>query len=159
MSAEERADLLERLQKPYEWQGAFDEDQHDEPYIPEVYTRDISTDRVLTWMEDDFLRVSITSRLDTAPSASGSILGCCGNSVNSDAPLGDFGGLGDLAASSSFVPLAKVAPRTQQYLRDAVHYSRKRGSRRPASQRSSLTVSAQITTRFDQARFSDAGIS
>lgn len=75
MSAEERADLLERLWKPYEWQGAFDEDQHDEPYIPEVYTRDISMDSVLTWMEDDFLRVSITSRLDTAPSASRSILG------------------------------------------------------------------------------------
>jgi len=116
MSAEERADLLERLWKPYEWQGAFVEDQHDEPYIPDVGTRDISTDRVLTWMEDDFLRVSITSRLDTTPSASGSILGRRGNSVNSDAPLGDFGGLGDFAAGSSFVPLAKVALRTQQYL-------------------------------------------
>jgi hypothetical protein len=159
MTAEERADLLERLRKPYEWQGAFDEDQHDEPYIPEVYTRDIPTDRVLTWMEDDFSRVSIIPRLDTTPSASGSILGRRGNSVNSDAPLGDFGGLDDFAAGFSFVPLAKVAPRTQQYIRDALHYSRKRGSRRPASQRSSLTVGAQITTRFDQARFSDAGTS
>jgi hypothetical protein len=32
-------------------------------------------DRVLIWMEDDFLRVSITLRLDTTPSASRSILG------------------------------------------------------------------------------------
>ena len=64
-------------------------------------------------MEDDFLRVSITSRLDIAPSASRSILGCCGNSINSDAPLSDFSGLSDLATSSSFVPLAKVALRTQ----------------------------------------------
>jgi hypothetical protein len=63
-------------------------------------------------MEDDFLRVSITSRLDIAPSASRSILGCCGNSVNSNAPLSDFSGLGNLTTSSLFVPLVKVALRT-----------------------------------------------
>ena len=90
-------------------------------------------DRVLTWMEDDFLRVSITSRLDTAPSASRSILGCYRNSVNSNTPLSDFSGLGDLATSSLFVPLAKVVLRTQQYLYNVVHYSRKRGSYRPTS--------------------------
>ena len=84
-------------------------------------------------MEDDFLRVSITLCLDIAPSTSKSILGYYRNSVNSDAPLSDFSGLSDLAASSSFVPLAKVALRTQQYLYNVVHYSRKRGSCRPAS--------------------------
>ena len=116
ISVEEHADLLERLQKPYEQQGAFDEDQHDEPYISEVYTRDILMDGVLIWMEDDFSRVSIISRLGTTPSASRSILGRYGNSVNNDAPLGDFGGLDDFAAGFSLVPLAKVALRTQQYL-------------------------------------------
>ena len=63
-------------------------------------------------MEDDFLRVSITSRLDTAPSTSKSILGYYGNSVNNDAPLSDFSGLGNLTTSSLFVPLVKVALRT-----------------------------------------------
>ena len=47
ISVEEHADLLERLQKPYKQQGAFNEDQYNKPYILEVYTRDILIDRVL----------------------------------------------------------------------------------------------------------------
>lgn len=159
MNAEERAILLERLRKPYEWQGAFNEDQHDEPQIPVVYTRDVPVDRVLAWMEDDFIRVSTVSRRNTAPSASGSVSGRREDSVNSDAPLGDFGGLGDFTAGSSFVPLAKSAPRTRQYFQDVLHYGRKRRSHRPASQRSSSTVGTQIITQFDQAWFNDAGAS
>lgn len=159
MSAEERADLLERLRKPYEWQGAFDEDQHDEPAIPEAYTGSIPTDRIMTWMEDDFSQISLASRRDTAPSTSGSASGRCEDSVDRDAPLGDFSGLNNFAAGSLFVPLEKPAPRTQQYFRDALHYGRKQDSRRPASQRSSSTVRTQTITQFDQARFNNAGTS
>lgn len=159
MGAEERADLLERLRKPYEWQGAFDEDQHDEPHIPEAYTRDMPTDRLLTWMEDDFSRISIESRGATAPSTSGSVSDRNEDSLNSDASLGDFGGLDDFAAGSSFVPIAKPTARTQQYFRDALHYGRKQSSRRRTSQCSSSTVGAQIAAQFDRPQLSDAGTS
>jgi hypothetical protein len=159
MGAEERADLLERLRKPYEWIGAFDEDQYDEPEVPEAYTRDIPMDRVLTWMKDHFSPISIASRRDTAPSTSGSVSGRREDSINNDAPIGDFGDLDEFAAGSLFVPLEKPVPRTQQYFRDALHYGRKQSSLRHASQRSSSTVGTQIITGFDQARFNHTGAS
>jgi hypothetical protein len=158
MSPDERAELLERLRKPYEWHGAFPEDQHDEPHIPEVYTRNIPTDRVLTWMEDDFSRISIAAPRSTAPSDPGSATRRREDSSNRG-PVGSFGDLDDFASGSSYVPLAKPPPRTQQYFRDALRYGEKPKFQTSASQRSSSTLAARITSRFDRTRFSDAGAS
>jgi hypothetical protein len=159
MTAEERADLLERLRKPYEWEGAFSDDQHDEPYIPEVYTREIPTDRVLKWMEDDFSEISIARAGSIAPSDPGSSLRRRVGSVSSHGPLGGFDDVNDFVTGSSFVPLAKPPPRTQQYFRDVLHYGSRRASGKSRSQRSSSTAGTQITAQIDRSWLSNAGTS
>ncbi len=157
MSAEERADRLEHLRKPYEWEGAFPEDQHDEPQIPEVYTREIPTERVLTWMEDDFSRISIAPTESTAPRGVGSASGRYVDSINSHSSLGGFDDVDDFPAGSSFVPIANPV-RTQQYFRDVIRYSNRRDSHGP-SPRSSSTVGNQIPAQLDRNWPSNAGTS
>jgi hypothetical protein len=157
MSAEERADLLERLRKPYEWEGAFIEDQHDEPDIPEIYSREMPRQRVLTWMEDDFSRISTTRTGSAAPSNIESTPRRRVDSIDSENPPGGFDDLDDFGTRSSFAPLAKSTPRTQQYFRDALYYGSSRASNISASPCYYSTGGSQISAKVDRNWLSNAG--
>lgn len=162
MSPEERAELLERLRKPFEFYGAFEEDQHD-MVIPDVYIRDASTSRAMTSMEGSPSRginMEDTNMAHnvTATSDPMSVLGSHESTDNSWTPRGDFGDWDDFAMDSSYTPLSKPPPRDLEYFKNALHYGRMQGPRITASQHLSV-ARAQITSYPGRTLSSDAGTS
>jgi hypothetical protein len=149
MSGEERTELLERLRMPYEWEGAWEEDQYDAE-IPVEYTRDMPRDRerVMRWMTGEPSPDVEAASTGTAPNNSASTVD------NSWIPIEDLDEPDNLVAGSPYVRVVRQT-RNQEYFRNALHYGRQRDCR-PSSQESS-TARAQITARLARARLSDSG--